>query len=228
METIEIPYHTPIFLSFMLVIGVVGGVASGKSLVTRCLDHLGAHTIDADVLGHEVLHEKTVIDAIVNQWGNSLLVEGQIDRKRLARVVFAPGPEGEQQLATLEKIVHPKIGARIDSRIQELQAQNSLAVVLDAPVMIKAGWDQFCDKLIFVEVPKKHRQSRAASRGWEPGELERRENKQTPLLEKRQRATDVIDNSGSKQETYDQVKRLWVGWDLALPASLGSPDDLFS
>lgn len=212
----------------MLVIGVAGGVASGKSLVTRCLIHLGAASIDADKLGHNVLRETEVIDQIASIWGLSLLVDGQIDRKQLGAIVFAPGLKGKQHLAQLEQITHPRIGKAIQSRLDELKRQSVPAVVLDAPVMFKAGWDLLCDEIVFVEVPLEVRQKRADSRGWEPGELARREQRQTSLRDKREAATSVIDNSGSKASTFQQVLALWRSWALPVDSNLGPPHDLLT
>lgn len=213
----------------MLVIGVAGGVASGKSLVTKCLQHFGASVLDADKLGHEVLQQPEVIEQIVARWGTDVLSdERTIDRKRLARIVFATGPDGQFELAALEQITHPRIAHLIQVRMGEIQ-QNAdpPAMVLDAPVMFKAGWDLLCDKIVFVDTPLAVRQSRSADRGWAADELAKRESHQLSIAEKRSRSTDVIDNSGSKQETFIAVRELWRNWNLDLPIELEAPSTLF-
>ncbi|MEL7497260.1 MAG: dephospho-CoA kinase [Planctomycetota bacterium] len=213
----------------MLVIGVAGGVASGKSLVTRCLEHFGACVLDADKLGHEVLLQTEVIGLIVDRWGSGILVDNMIDRKRLAEIVFATGPSGQQELEALEAITHPRIGQLVRERIQAFRDNRQCqATVLDAPVMFKAGWDQVCDEILFVDAPLDVRQQRAASRGWDEDELTKRESRQIAVSVKKNLSTGIIDNSGSIEETYYQVRDLWRQWNLKLPEKLESPSTLFS
>lgn len=211
----------------MLVIGLAGGVASGKSLVARCFEHLGATVLDADRIGHEVLGFPEVIAAIVSQWGKQVLNDGEIDRSCLARIVFDSGPDDVSQLKKLEQITHPPIGLMIRQRLSDLERESILAVVIDAPVMFKAGWDQLCDKIVFVDSDISIRQRRAIQRGWSPDELHRRESFQTPIDEKRSRSTDLIDNSQSKAETFHQARQLWRQWNLPLPSERESSQTLF-
>ena len=82
----------------MLVIGIAGGVASGKSLVTDCFQHFGATVLDADQIGHEVLQRTVLVQQLVDQFGDGILSDGQVDRSRLARIVFAKAPEGPSAL----------------------------------------------------------------------------------------------------------------------------------
>lgn len=218
----------------MLVIGLAGGVASGKSLVARCFEHFGATVLDADRVGHEVLREPEVIAAIVLQWGESVVINGEIDRSALARIVFDSNQGDTSQLKRLEQITHPRIGQKIRQKLAELKSESETkgskipAVVLDAPVMFKSGWDQLCDKIVFVEAEISLRRQRALERGWSLDELARREAYQTPINEKRQRSTDIIQNSKSKGETFDQVRDLWRQWKLRLPNELDLPKTLFS
>lgn len=211
----------------MLVIGLAGGVASGKSLVASCFEHFGATVLDADRAGHEVLREPKVIAAIKSQWGEIVLKDGEIDRGALARIVFDSTSEDPNQLERLEQITHPGIGRKIRERLAQLESQ-AIAVVLDAPVMFKAGWDRLCDKIVFVDTVASLRQKRARQRGWDDDEFAKREARQTPLAEKRSKSTDFIENSKSKEETYIQARELWRSWNLPLPTQLDSPTTLFS
>jgi len=212
----------------MLVIGIAGGIASGKSLVARCFERLGANVLDADSVGHEVLKNTEVIDAIVFQFGEIVLFEGEIDRRALGRIVFDPSPEGVRSLDRLEAITHPPIGLQIQSELTQLKSNSQLpAVVLDAPVMFKANWDTMCDKIVFVHTDITQRRTRALERGWDDDELSRRESQQFPILEKRSKSTDLIDNSGSREKTYAQVCKLWKTWGLALRPGLNPPTDFF-
>ena len=210
----------------MLVIGLAGGVASGKSLVARCFEHFGATIIDADRVGHEVLKEPDVIAAIHLQWGQIVFRDCEIDRSALARIVFDSTSGDSDQLERLEQITHPRLGEKIREALAQLESE-SKAVVLDAPVMFKAGWDRLCDKIVFVDTNALLRQQRARQRGWDDAELARREARQTPIDEKRSKSTDIIDNSKSKEETYIQARDLWRSWNLSLPKQLDSPTTLF-
>lgn len=210
----------------MLVIGLAGGVASGKSLVASCFQHFGATLIDADYIGHEVLRDPSVIAAVQSQWGQDVLRDGEIDRSVLARIVFDSNSQNSNQLERLEQITHPGIGLKIRERLAQLESE-TMAVVLDAPVMFKAGWDRMCDKIVFVDSDTSLRRLRACQRGWDADELTRREARQTSIAEKRSRSTDIIDNSKSKQETYIQARNLWRSWTLPLPKQLDSPATLF-
>ena len=219
----------------MLIIGLAGGVASGKSLVARCFEYFGAAVLDADRLGHEVLREPEVIAEIVSNWGECVVKDGEIDRSALGKIVFDSNLGGtNSQLKKLEQITHPRIGLKIRQQLSKLEKESNLkgaeipAVVLDAPVMFKAGWDKLCDKIVFVDAEISIRQQRARQRGWNPDELARREAYQTPLNEKRKLSTSVIQNSNSKIETLNQVRSLWQQWNLPLPRDHDLPTALFS
>ena len=210
----------------MLVIGLAGGVASGKSLVASCFQHFGATLLDADRIGHDVLKDVDVVTAIKKQWAEVVSHDGEINRKALGRIVFDP-VEGSDQLRVLEQITHPKIGVRIEKRLKELQSERIPAAILDAPVMFKADWDRMCDKIVYVDADVELRKQRAAERGWDDDEIALREARQTPLETKRSRSTDFIDNSGTKENTYNQAKALWKKWKLHFPRELDTPSTLF-
>lgn len=201
----------------MLIIGLAGGVASGKSFVAGLFRRLGAVILDADHLGHEVLTREDVITQVVEVFGLQVLGgDGQLDRRAIAAVVFGDGSQSQQNLEKLEQIVHPPISDLIGKRIEDLREQRVPAVVLDAPVMFKAGWDQFCDKIVFVEAARKLRLERALARGWTEQHFADRESSQTPIDVKRQRATDLIDNDGSEKANL-QIIELWREWNLPFP-----------
>ena len=197
----------------MIVIGIAGGIASGKSSVADCFERLGAKVLNADRMGHQILDEPEVKQKIVECWGGDVLTEGKVDRAALGRVVFAAA-DAEQQLAILEQMTHPVIGQRILECLTELESSKTPAVVLDAPVMFKSGWDRFCNKIIYVHADLASRQKRAADRGWPAGELERRESMQVDLETKRLRSTDQVDNSSSMENLFSQVEKLWRRWRL--------------
>ena len=196
----------------MVVIGIAGGVASGKSLVTNQLSELGAKVLDVDGLAHEVLLEPLVKSAIRDRWGSAVFDDADnVDRTSLAGIVFAPHPGGPQELEHLERITHPRIGERLRDWIRQLRDEGDVQVaVLDAAVMFKAGWHKACDRILFVEASGEQRWARARQRGWTEAEFRSREAAQEALDMKRQQADTVIDNSGTKEQTFEQVKRFWT------------------
>lgn len=192
----------------MITIGLIGGVASGKSSVARLLADGGAVILDADRVGHEVLREAAVIDQLTARWGAGILqADGQINRRSVAQIVFAPGNEAERQF--LNGVSHPRIAARLEEQLAELRKSNCPAAILDAALLLEAGWDKLCDEIVYVGVPHEQRLARARTRGWDEAELARREATQLPLEEKKRRATQVIDNSGTLSDLEQQVDELW-------------------
>jgi dephospho-CoA kinase len=193
----------------MNTLGLIGGIASGKSRVAEELVRLGAVRIDADRFGHQALAAPEVQSALRRRWGSAVFhPDGSVDRPAVARLVFAPGPAGAAELAFLEAQTHPLIESLVVAELTRCRRDGRPLVVLDAPVLLKAGWDRWCDLLVFIDAPRDVRLARAAARGWGPDELDRREALQTPLDEKRRRATLVIDNSGSEAALVDQVRAL--------------------
>ena len=197
----------------MKVIGLLGGIGSGKSTIAQQFMGLGAQKIDADKIGHEILSREDVRQAVKNHWGELVFDEnGWIDRARLAKMVFAETEASS--LAELEAITHPRIRAEIQLRLQQLRDARVKVVILDAPVLIKAGWDYLCDELIFIECPWATRLQRVMKRGWSAADLESREAAQTPLDEKRARCKLSLDNSKDAQHAYRQVEELFDRWTL--------------
>lgn len=192
------------------IVGLLGGIASGKSLVAAQLVALGAGLLDADAAGHEVLLRPEVREAIRLHWGDGVFdAAGHVARPALAKLVFADTPEARADLAHLEQITHPLIGEVLRERAVAMAESGTPLIVLDAPVMLKAGWDKLCDHLIFVDSPLEVRRERARTRGWSDAEFAAREARQEPVEEKRRLADFTVDNSGSAGGTNLQITRLW-------------------
>ena len=195
----------------MRIIGILGGVASGKSTVADQFARLGAGVLDADRAGHEVLRLPAIEAAARKQWGATVFgPEGQIDRAKLARVVFAAGTKGQRERACLERLTHPEIARLLRGQAEKLAATGVAWAVLDAPLLLEAGWDKLCDKMVFIEVPRETRLKRALDRGWNEEDFAAREGVQESLEHKRERADVIIDNSGSPQRTQAQVEQFWA------------------
>src|SRR6185436_7540122 len=130
------------------------------------------------------------------RWGTSVLdADGEVDRRKLGGIVFADSSE----LAALEALVHPWIKRRIAEDVEAYRRDASVPLVLlDAAILLEAGWEGVCDALVFVDVPRPLRLQRmAGQRGWTQEEVEARESAQLPLLEKARRADFTLDNSGT-------------------------------
>ena len=194
----------------MRVIGILGGVASGKSLVAGQLAQLGAGVLDADHCGHEVLRMPSVEAAARKRWGDEIFAaDGHIDRSRLARIVFSDSPTGPAERKHLEKLTHPEIGKLLNRQAQDMAKAGILAAVLDAPLLMESGWDSLCSILLFVDAPRRLRLARAKKRGWSEEDFAAREDVQESLDSKRGRADALIDNSGSPEHTQAQIEHFW-------------------
>ncbi len=194
----------------MRVIGLLGGVASGKSMVAAQLARLGAGVLDADRAGHEVLRLPHVEAAVRERWGEAAFgPDGHVDRGRLGSIVFAAGPTGPPERKYLEQLSHPEIGRLLRQQAAALEAGGVKIAVLDAPLILEAGWDKLCERLVFVDAPPEVCLARARGRGWSEEEFAARQGVQESLDFKRRRADVIIDNSGSPQRTEAQVERFW-------------------
>jgi dephospho-CoA kinase len=196
----------------MKTIGVVGGVASGKSLVSQMLVELGAPVLDADRAGHAVLAENAEVrEALRQRWGDAILTpSGQVDRAAVAKHVFAQDSASASERKFLESLLHPRIRTRLNELRDEFAAEGKPAVVLDAPLLLEAGWAPLCHFILFVDVPVEKRLERAKSRGWSAADFSRREAAQLPIEAKRHYATHILPNSGSPIELRQAVRNFWT------------------
>jgi dephospho-CoA kinase len=196
------------------VVGLIGGIGSGKSAVAALFAARGARVIAADQLGHEALTQPDVRAQVVGRWGTGVLDEqGNISRRRLGQIVFADPAERR----ALEAMVFPWIERRIREELAAAQADPKVPlIVVDAAIMLEAGWNTVCNWLVYIEVsPEVRRQRLAAQRGWSEKEVHAREAAQMPLPEKKHCADYVVDNSGTPEETVRQVEDLLSRWGVA-------------
>ncbi|MFW5915089.1 MAG: dephospho-CoA kinase [Planctomycetota bacterium] len=185
------------------VVGLLGGIASGKSTVARMLEENGFHRIDADRIAHEVLQQEEIQNCLADEFGDEILGRnGGIDHARLAEAAF----DSRRKLEKLNDVVHPPVIRRIDAEIDGATGP----VVLDAALLVEKGLDRrYCDLLIFVDAPEEQRRERVNSnRGWNPEELRRREKHQISTDRKRNIADKVVTNDETHEKLHAQIQSL--------------------
>ncbi len=206
------------------ILGLIGGIGAGKSLVAALLADRGAAVIDADAVGHDVLKERAVRDQVVARFGAAIVArpgaagEGSeissealgpppIDRRALGAIVFAD----PVALRDLEGLVHPPMRRAFERAIGRAVREDRVpAVVLDAAVLLEKGWDALCDRVVYVDAPRDQRLARlAAQRGWTEAMLSAREEAQWPAEKKKRRADLIVINDGGPDALEAAVDGLW-------------------
>ncbi len=186
------------------IIGILGGVGSGKSTVAAEFAKLGCKVIDADKIAHELLESEAVKEKIVASFGKAILDSaGKINRKKLGDVVFADA----DKLSLLNNIIHPLVLERAEQLIKQINRQNQIkAIVLDMPLLAEVGWDRRCDKIIFVDCKRQLRINRAKKPSlFDENQRKIRENFQISLDNKRNIADNVISNNSGFSILVRQV-----------------------
>lgn len=183
-----------------VVIGIVGGIAAGKSAVAERFALHGLVPVDADRIARATSDLPEVLAEVEAAFGPAAVTGGRLDRAALAARVFAD-PAARTRL---EAILHPRIRATIRQELDQARTAGH-SVLLDVPLLFENGLFQLCDHVVFVDAPEPVRMARARTRGWADGELQRREQAQLPLAEKRARADFVVDNGGERTAMAAQV-----------------------
>lgn len=193
------------------VIGILGGIGSGKSSVVRQVDGFRFRIVDADRIGHEFLHDSQIKQALTDCFGQEIISEtGDVNRSALAKRVFGDSDEQKADLQRLNQILHPAIRREIHSQIDSAPKDVD-AVILDAALLLEGGWDATCNWLVFVDTPQHIREQRVMqNRGWSIEELAKREARQWSLQAKKDRADFVVDNSGTIAESAAQMKKVFT------------------
>ncbi len=205
---------------FMTIIGLIGRIGAGKSTVAQRFASHGAKVIDADSIAHEVLAEDEVVRQIADRFGPDILdVDGRIRRRAVADRVFGPTPDHARALEWLEAIVRPRVRRRIADELAAVRARDSghdggTVVVLDVPLLVQAGWADWCDRLVVVACAEEVRRHRLAARHWSQTEQEAREaawNRNYTVAGLPEEKISTVDASGDLAYTFFQVDRIWSG-----------------
>lgn len=196
--------------SSLIVIGVLGLPASGKSTVAETLQSLGAHWINADRIGHSVLQSRAIKEQLATRLGTAILrADGEIDRPKLGEIVFGDDAASLGALKYLESLVHPQIRQQMTRQVAAALQAAAPAVVLDAPLLLESHWDLWCDEVWYVDTPAAIRTVAAAQRGWTAEMLQRRTAQQLPAYHKRRLATRTLTNAGTLEQLRLQVVEQW-------------------
>jgi dephospho-CoA kinase len=194
----------------MFMVGLTGGIASGKSLVARVFKDLGAHVIDADRIVHELLEPgQQACKEVVNHFGKDILLpNGAIDRRKLGEIVF----NDPEKRAWLNSCLHPKVFNAYTVQVQHLQRrQPDTLVILDAALLIETGYHRTMDRLVVVYADREQQIKRLSLRdAFTREQAMARITSQMPLTEKRAHADYVIDNTGNREDTEVQARAVFL------------------
>lgn len=201
----------------MLVVGLTGNIAAGKSAVAARLAAQGVPVVDADRLARDAVAPGTpALAAIAARWPGVLAPDGTLDRAALRRIVFADAAERR----ALDAIVHPDVARRRDAAVAALAAQGAPLVVCDVPLLFEAGLEGTVDRIALVDAPVAVRRARLVrDRGLAPADADAMLAAQWPAEAKRARADDVIENAGTLAELHARVDALLAAWRARAAAS---------
>ena len=192
-----------------IIIGITGGVGTGKSTIAAMFKGFGAKVLDADKIAHgKMKRGTTMCRRIIKEFGRNILADsGQIERRRLAAVVF----KDRKALDKLCAIVHPEVIRHVNEYINKTAKKRGIpAVIIDAPLIIEAGMHTMLDVLIVVRASVKTQIERSRKKtGQSPAEIKRRMRNQIPLKKKLILADYIIDNEGRRQDTQKIVRKIW-------------------
>jgi dephospho-CoA kinase len=189
------------------VIGLTGGIGSGKSTVAQFLRELGATVIDADEGARAAVEPGTTgFEKVVAEFGDEFVTDGKLDRARLAELVFERDPDARRRL---NSIVWPLVREWMAERQQEAQERRESVVVLEVPLLFEGGLHATMDAVIVVYIPSQLEVRRLMEKGYTEEQARARMSAQLSLEEKARQADYVIDNSGTREETKERTADMW-------------------
>ena len=192
----------------MIIIGLTGNIASGKSAVSKFLKKLGADIVDLDQLAKKIQSQNVndIIDKMEEVFGKEIVSNGKVNRKKLGSIVFSD----KEKLNKLNEIMVPIMTEVVKKIIEEKRALGVEILVVDAAILFEANWDKIVDTVWVVYIPKKLQLERLMKReNIGKGEALRRIESQMPISEKIKRTDVVIDNSGDFPQMESQILELW-------------------
>ena len=193
----------------MLKIGLTGGIGTGKSLVTTFLQEQGANVINADLLGHEAYLPGTVgFEQVVSEFGEDIVgADGHVDRQKLGPIVFSD----PSNMDRLNAIMHPLIKDMIQTQLDDVEGKGQLIAIVEAAVLIEAGWESLFDEVWVVTADEEEIISRLASRnGLSREDSQKRINSQMTSIERSAHGDVIINNTGSVEDLKENVESLWA------------------
>jgi dephospho-CoA kinase len=194
----------------MIVLGLVGTPAGGKSTVAKRLAELGATWINADLIAREVLEQRQVQDDLIQHYGSGIVdKQGRIDRPKLASLVFGDDDASRRRLDYLEGRTHPETRKLITKQLNDAEKRGDSVVILDVPLLFESSWDRSCDEIWCVDADRNKRIERVKLRGWTSQQLQAREKNQLDILEKKRLSTSVILNNQTLSELNETIGSMW-------------------
>jgi dephospho-CoA kinase len=194
----------------MILLGIVGTPAGGKSTVAKYLQQKGAVWIDADRIAREVLERDDVRQQLVEYFGADVVDDqDRVRRGVIAARVFGDDRQSRAALEFLESIVHPPTRAEITRQLRRAAENHAPAAILDVPLLFESHWDLCCDMIWCIDSPRPQRIQRAAERGWDEAELARREANQLPIEAKSRLSNLVVSNDSTLEALQKKIDFAW-------------------
>ncbi len=185
-----------------VILGLTGGIATGKTTVAKLFEARGADLIDTDIIAKNVLTNPTTLKELRSVFGHTVFDDETLNRKKLAQVIYS----SDDLRKSLNAIVHPKVKKRVKDKLKILQSNDDSLIVIEVPLLFEAGFDDLCDKTLVVYTSKAIQLERLMDRDSINREYAQKKiNAQMPLEDKKKRADYLIDNSKSKEDTLEQV-----------------------
>ena len=191
------------------IIGILGGISSGKSTVADQLAKLGCAIIDADHIAHELLDDENIRQRLRKVFPETIFdPDGRVNRDRLAQIVF----DDPHKMTELNDIIHPPVLSKCRDLISQYRASPEVpAIVLDIPLLLEVGWEKTCDKIIFVDCKEQIRAQRAQKKAFlSKNQIKKRENLQISLDNKAKNAHYIVDNNSDLSALAEQVELIFT------------------
>ncbi|MBN1974583.1 MAG: dephospho-CoA kinase [Sedimentisphaerales bacterium] len=189
------------------IIGILGGIGSGKSTVAAEFAKLGCKVIDADKIAHELLDKPEVREQVIALLGSQIEdPHGKINRSKAAEIVF----KDRVKLDKLNGIIHPLVLQKTEELIEKFSTDNDCkAIVLDMPLLVEVGWEKRCDRLIFVDCDEKIRENRVKNKNFKKNHIKNRENFQISLDKKKVIADNTVNNNSDFSALVRQIAEIF-------------------